>query len=164
MKVQEILETCLYVDDLPAAEVFYRDTLGLELFARQAGRHVFFRCGQRMLLLFDAQACGQPDSELPPHGAHGPGHVAFAARQAELESWSAWLRDHGVTIEQVVSWPGGGQSLYFRDPAGNSLELATPRIWGLDETTTLSASPGTATTAQTMPALRPATPGPDSGS
>jgi predicted enzyme related to lactoylglutathione lyase len=40
-----------------------------------------------------------------------------------------------VAIEKIVDWPGGGRSLYFRDPAGNSLELATPRIWGIGEET-----------------------------
>ena len=38
-----------------------------------------------------------------------------------------------MTIEQEVDWPRGGRSFYFRDPAGNSLELATPRIWGLPD-------------------------------
>jgi hypothetical protein len=38
-----------------------------------------------------------------------------------------------VAIEHEATWPRGGRSFYFRDPAGNSLELATPRIWGLPE-------------------------------
>jgi catechol 2,3-dioxygenase-like lactoylglutathione lyase family enzyme len=25
----------------------------------------------------------------------------------------------------------GGRSIYFRDPSGNSLEFAEPRIWGI---------------------------------
>jgi catechol 2,3-dioxygenase-like lactoylglutathione lyase family enzyme len=47
-----ILETCLYADDLVAAERFYRDVLGLQLVNRKAGRHIFFRCGSTMLLVF----------------------------------------------------------------------------------------------------------------
>ena len=53
MKVEHILETCLYVDDLVRAEEFYRDVLGLTFVSRQEKRQVFFRCGQRMLLLFN---------------------------------------------------------------------------------------------------------------
>ncbi len=127
----DILETCLYVDDLVAAESFYSLVLGLVVHSRQEERHVFFRCGRGMLLLFNPDNSGLP-GDIPSHGAHGPGHVAFAANEAELPAWRKHLEAHGVSIEKVVAWPGGGQSLYFRDPAGNSLELATPGIWGND--------------------------------
>lgn len=135
MRANHILETCLYVEDLTAAEHFYRDVLGLEYYDRQQGRHVFFRCGRRMLLLFDARASRQADGRIPPHGATGAGHVCFAARQDELPSWQAHLESCGIAIETMIDWPGGGQSIYFRDPSGNSLEIATPRIWGLPEMT-----------------------------
>ena len=52
MSPDGILETCLYVSDLEAAERFYRDVLGLEFDSRQPGRHVFLRLGTQMLLLF----------------------------------------------------------------------------------------------------------------
>ncbi len=130
MQVRAVLETCLYVDDLQAAEDFYQRVLGLELLSRQEGRHSFFRCGAGMLLLFEPTASEQP-GDVPTHGARGPGHVAFAAHPHELLAWRIWLRTQGVPIEEEVTWPNGGQSIYFRDPAGNSLELATPSIWGL---------------------------------
>ena len=41
-----------------------------------------------------------------------------------------WRRK-GVAIEADFEWPGGGRSIYFRDPAGNCLEFAEPRIWKL---------------------------------
>ncbi len=135
MKVRDVLETCLYVDDLVRAERFYGEVLGLELESRQEGRHVFFRCGQRMLLLFNPLASRESADHFPPHGAFGPGHVAFGVRQAELPAWTNWLEKRGVTIEKTIEWPAGGRSIYFRDPAGNSLELATPRIWGIGEET-----------------------------
>jgi catechol 2,3-dioxygenase-like lactoylglutathione lyase family enzyme len=133
MQVREILETCLYVDDLDQAETFYGSVLGLTLISRQANRHVFFRCGNRMLLVFNPDESSRPDSELPPHGMRGSGHVAFAVAERTLDQWRRRLKDVGVEIEQVVDWPQGGRSFYFRDPAGNSLELATPRIWGISE-------------------------------
>ena len=52
MKPREILETCLYVDNLQKAEAFYTDILGFERYAVEEERHIFFRCGNRMLLLF----------------------------------------------------------------------------------------------------------------
>jgi catechol 2,3-dioxygenase-like lactoylglutathione lyase family enzyme len=135
MKVQHILESCLYVDDLPRAERFYSDVLGLEVESRQEGRHVFFHCGQRMLLLFNPLASRESSDHFPPHGAFGPGHLAFGVREAELPAWVEQLERHGVAIERVIDWPAGGRSLYFRDSAGNSLELATPKIWGIGEET-----------------------------
>lgn len=139
MKANEILETCLYVDDLEVARQFYGHVLGLELFEQQAGRHLFWRCGQRMLLLFLAAETNVSDSQVPPHGAHGAGHVAFAVPNHEIPLWERHLAHCGVTIEQAVEWPQGGRSLYFRDPAGNSLEVASPRIWGIEERAAISA-------------------------
>jgi catechol 2,3-dioxygenase-like lactoylglutathione lyase family enzyme len=123
-----VLETALYADDLTRAEHFYGTIIGLEVDSRQQGRHVFFRCGRGMLLVFDARAT-QAAGPIPPHGATGPGHVAFSVAEDRLDDWAKHLRDHEVEIEAVIDWPGGERSLYFRDPAGNSLELASPGIW-----------------------------------
>ena len=131
-----ILETALYVDDLDAAERFYTDVLGLSLIERQANRHVFFRCGHGVLLLFNAITTAMPGTiagqTIPPHGAHGSGHMAFAVRDEEIAAWRRRLQEASVAIESEIAWPQGGHSLYFRDPSGNSVELATPRIWGMD--------------------------------
>ncbi len=129
--IDGVLETCLYVDALEKAERFYRETLGLQFVSRRAGRHVFFRVGGSMLLIFDPQQAAAASSRLPPHGAAGPGHVAFSVPQRDLPAWQAHLEAEGVEIEQIVTWPNGAQSVYFRDPAGNSLELASPSIWGI---------------------------------
>jgi len=131
-----ILESALYVTDLAAAEAFYRDELGLAEIGKVDGRHVFFRCGQGVLLLFNAAATETPpaaDARLPvpPHGARGPGHLCFAAGAEEIERWTARLTGRGVAIEADFQWPQGGRSVYFRDPSGNSIEFAEPRIWGL---------------------------------
>lgn len=131
--ITRVLETVLYVDDLAVAERFYVDVLGLCLDSRQDGVFVFLKLDRSMLLLFRAAAARQSRG-VPVHGADGAGHVCFAVDEAELDRWGARLAAHGVAIEQEQSWPGGGRSLYFRDPAGNSLELATPRIWGFSET------------------------------
>jgi catechol 2,3-dioxygenase-like lactoylglutathione lyase family enzyme len=131
MQVEQILETCLYVDDLEAAEEFYSRILGLAVFSRVKGRHVFFRCGQGVFLLFNPARTIKPEGDLPvpTHGAHGPGHVSFAMPPTDIPSWRAHLRQNNVPIEAEISWPSGGFSLYFRDPAGNSVELTTPQTW-----------------------------------
>jgi len=127
-----VLETCLYATDLDAAERFYRDVVGLEPFARASGRHLFFRCGAHaVFLVFNPDATERPGAGVPPHGARGPGHVAFAVADDDLAGWRQRFARHGVPIEAEVEWPRGGRSLYVRDPAGNSVELAPARIWGL---------------------------------
>jgi catechol 2,3-dioxygenase-like lactoylglutathione lyase family enzyme len=131
-----ILETVLYAVDLVAAEAFYTGVLGLERVARVEGRHVFYRCGDQVLLIFNPAVTNvppKPEAKLPvpPHGATGPGHVCFAASAAEIEQWKQYLLGKGVAIEADFQWPSGGRSIYFRDPAGNCLEFAEPRIWGI---------------------------------
>ncbi|MEK6709385.1 MAG: VOC family protein [Nitrospinota bacterium] len=136
MRVRAVLETCLYAEDLEEAERFYAEVLGLEAFQRTPGRHVFFRCGaSAVFLVFNPRKTREPDLKLgvPAHGAEGAGHAAFTVREGELDAWRERLRGLGVEIEKEVAWPGGGRSLYFRDPAGNSVELASPRIWRLEE-------------------------------
>ena len=130
-----ILETVLYAKDLAAAEAFYRGALGMEPFAKVGGRHLFYRCGNQVLLIFNPDATAVPPEAdalpVPPHGAHGPGHVCFRAAPAELDGWRAHLEARGVAIEADFEWPCGGRSIYFRDPVGNCLEFAEPRIWKL---------------------------------
>lgn len=135
MKPSAILETVLYADDLPGVEAFYSNVLGLEVYAKANGRQVFFRCGGQMLLVFDPNETEKPATSptlpVPTHGARGRGHVCFAATADEIDAWRAKLVQHGIAIELEFEWPGGGRSLYFRDPAGNSVEFAEPRIWKL---------------------------------
>lgn len=130
-----ILETVLYCQDLEAAEAFYTRVLGLEVHLRQPGRHVFFKCGTGMLLLFNPDATQIDDAvvngaRILPHGARGVGHMAFRDTAERLRIWEEHLAAHGVAIESDVRWPNGARSIYFSDPAGNCLEIATPDLWG----------------------------------
>jgi catechol 2,3-dioxygenase-like lactoylglutathione lyase family enzyme len=126
-----VLETTVYVDDLDQAEAFYTRVLRLELDSKETGRHLFFRCGQAMLLVFDPVTTASSTGPVPRHGATGPGHVALAATASDLNAWVEHVESCGVEIEARIDWPGGGRSIYFRDPAGNSLELTTAAIWGI---------------------------------
>ncbi|MAQ37140.1 bleomycin resistance protein [Thioclava sediminum] len=129
-----VLEAAVYVEDLDATEAFYGGLLGLERLTRRDGRHVFFRCGDSVILTFIAQATQQPpDPEaalpVPPHGAVGPGHVCLAADAEQLNEWERHLRDNNVEIEADFYWPNGARSIYLRDPAGNSVEIADKTLW-----------------------------------
>ena len=125
-----LLEAALYTDDLTAAEQFYGDALGLPVVMKMEGRHVFFRVGQTILLVFDPEATENPgDGKIaaPPHDARGPGHACIGSD--DLAAWEAHLDAAGVEIERRLTWPNGARSIYFRDPAGNSLEIAEPKLW-----------------------------------
>ncbi|MCH2182526.1 MAG: VOC family protein [Mariniblastus sp.] len=129
-----ILETVLYCPDLRAARHFYGTVLGLSEYSHQPGEYLFYRVGQGMLLLFNPDRSRQKNlagaTDQPPgHGCSGSGHMAFAIEPKELPEWQTRLVQHQVPIESQVDWPAGGQSIYFRDPAGNSIELATRDIW-----------------------------------
>jgi len=136
MRPDGVLETVLYAHDLDATEVFWRDILGLEPFSKLDGRQLFYRCGDQVLLIFNPEATVIPPKDgalpVPPHGAIGEGHVCFRASAPDIDAWRAHLEAKGVAIEADFVWPAsGGRSIYFRDPAGNCLEFAEPRIWGL---------------------------------
>jgi len=138
MGVSGVLETCLYAADLAKAEAFYTSVIGLEVLARAEGRHVFFRCGTGVFLVFDPARTAAEQTyvggrPVPVHGAHGPGHVAFSIPENDMAAWKERLARLGVEVESEVRWPRGGSSLYLRDPAGNVVELATPAIWGFPD-------------------------------
>ncbi len=131
MKIKAVVETAIYVDDLQAAETFYGTILGLRVIGKEPGHHAFFQVGEASVLLaFRAEATLKGD-QLPPHGTTGPGHFALGIEATDLDAWRRKLQESGVAIEQEVEWPRGGKSIYFRDPAGNLVELVTPGVWGL---------------------------------
>lgn len=132
--IDGVLEAALYVDDLDAAAAFYGGVLELEEVIRHEPRHIFYRAGASIVLLFVARETRKPpppDARLPvpPHGALGPGHLCFSVTAQALDEWAERLREHGVAIEADFRWPNGARSVYVRDPAGNSVEFAEPRLW-----------------------------------
>lgn len=134
--LEGILETALYAEDLDQAEAFYGTVLGLERITRVGVRHVFFRCGDGVLLIFNPVETVKPPAPgalpVPPHGTMGKGHMCFRVEAAALDAWKAKLEAAGVMIEADIRWPNGARSFYFRDPAGNSLEFAEPGLWPKD--------------------------------
>jgi catechol 2,3-dioxygenase-like lactoylglutathione lyase family enzyme len=131
--ITRVLETALYVEDVARAVAFYRDVLGLRPMS-EGPRLASLDAGQStVLLLFRRGATTEglrfPGGWIPPHDGSGPAHFAFAIPAEELEEWERRLAGHGVAIEGRASWSAGGRSIYFRDPDGYSVELATPGVW-----------------------------------
>jgi catechol 2,3-dioxygenase-like lactoylglutathione lyase family enzyme len=128
-----VLETSLYVEDVPRSADFYRGLFGFDVLFTDARTCALSVAGRQIMLLFRKGASTAPmptsGGVLPPHDGSGRLHLAFAIAAAELPAWEEHLRQHGVTVESRVTWPLGGHSIYFRDPDGHLLELATPGTW-----------------------------------
>jgi catechol 2,3-dioxygenase-like lactoylglutathione lyase family enzyme len=128
-----ILETVLYVDDLDRAAAFYETIMGLPVLHADKRMRAYDVAGRGTLLLFvrggTLEPVETPGGTIPPHDGSGPLHVAFAIERADLSEWEAHLADHAVVVESGTDWPRGGRSIYFRDPDGHLLELATPGLW-----------------------------------
>jgi catechol 2,3-dioxygenase-like lactoylglutathione lyase family enzyme len=133
LRLNGVLETALYVNDLPRAQRFYEETFGL-IALSQDDRLCALDCGPAsVLLLFARGATSEtvklPGGEIPAHDGSGHIHFAFAVAKEDLLAWERRLTERGVEIEARMKWPAGGQSLYFRDPDGNLGEIATPGLW-----------------------------------
>jgi catechol 2,3-dioxygenase-like lactoylglutathione lyase family enzyme len=124
-----VLETVLYHDaaDRVAVERFYCDVLGL---AAVAGWEdgVAFRIGRGVLLLFDRDRLAQRAGPIADHGASGPGHACLQAGSEDYEHWRHRLETAGVDVVHDHDW-GSARSFYFKDPAGNLLEIADSDLW-----------------------------------
>ncbi len=139
-KVRGLLEAALFVEDPARASAFYEQLLGLRKIRSDERGSVFRLAARQYLLLVTYEAARTPSK--PPGGivppcampgceGPGPGHVALTVSTDALDSWRQRLENHGIEILGDVAWGQGERSLYFRDPDGNLVELATPRIWEL---------------------------------
>lgn len=132
----KITETCLYAKNLDEAEHFYSNLMNFELVAKEELRHLFYKCENGMLLIFNPDHTSRQQTDvhgnpIPLHGASGAVHIAFSVDQNRYKKWKNRLNEHGVDIESEVIWSSETRSFYFRDPAGNSLEIITGNMWDL---------------------------------
>ena len=134
-KVNGVLETALYVDDLEVSISFYKKMFGFKRLTSNDGFCALHVSDKQVLLLFlkgaSAKPSYSPDGMIPAHDGRGDQHVAFSIAKEALEPWKDWLAKNNIKIESEYQWPRGGISLYFRDPDNHSLEVATPGIWAV---------------------------------
>ena len=134
-KLDGILETAIYTEDMVRARAFYEGVLGLEPIYSDDRLSAYGVAGRDVLLVFRKGTTGQtvtlPSGTIPGHGGVGTLHLAFAIGKDELDCWETHLASRGVAIEGRNEWSRGGRSIYFRDPDGHLLELATPGLWSV---------------------------------
>jgi catechol 2,3-dioxygenase-like lactoylglutathione lyase family enzyme len=133
VNVTHILETAIYVADLAKSRYFYQRLFDFTMFLQDDRMIALGTPGRQVLLLFRIGSTEHPAptpfGTIPPHGATGPQHIAFGIPREQIDDWTERLADQGVAIESRLEWPSGSIALYFRDPDGHSLELATPGLW-----------------------------------
>lgn len=140
-EAETLTHTAICVHDLKEAEDFYVDLLGAEFFHATnfitedtiKGRSI-----HRSYKLSDyrIELCMASDfMPMPPEdqlrGAHGFRH-AFMVRKDKFDGMLARLKSHDVRFQGPVDHPAAGpfgQSVYFKDPSGNFLEI----VWRRDE-------------------------------
>lgn len=134
-RLMGVLETALYVEDLDRSMRFYGTIFQLKALTSDDRFCALNAAERQVLLLFRKGAftmpTATPGGAIPPHDGDGHLHMAFAISTGDLEAWEQWLHEKDVAIESQVAWPGGGRSLYFRDPDGHLLELVTPGTWSI---------------------------------
>ena len=137
MKFEKIVETCIYSPDLKIMKDFYVNRLGLDLISEEERRHVFLKAGKSMLLIFNPENTSlAANSTFPTHGAGTPPssiHFALEIEQAGYEAAKNLLVQNKIAIEKEMSWGSGGKSVYFRDPAGNLVEIVTKGQWPVED-------------------------------
>lgn len=136
LRIERVLETALYVTDVNRAVEFYQRVLGFTVLAKSGKPERLAAMdvgGNHILLLFkDGETWKDvtlPGGRIPGFDGTGKGHTAFPIAASELAAWEKQLSALGVAVESKVEWERGGKSIYFRDPDGNLLELATPGVW-----------------------------------
>ena len=133
--VRGVLETSLYVSDLERSRAFYTRLFGFPILLQDDRFCALNVCDRQVLLLFRRDASDNPvttaGGTIPPHGGEGQLHLAFAIGRDEFDAWERRLQSEETPVESRVGWNRGGKSLYFRDPDGHLLELATPGVWAI---------------------------------
>ena len=132
-QVAHILETSLYVDDLAIARDFYQRIFGFAVLMEDHRMCAMEVPAGGVLLLFKRGGSTRPSvrsgGTIPPHDGQGRLHLCFAIPLLQLDDWMRHLAANGVELESQVVQDRGGISLYFRDPDGHCLEVATPGLW-----------------------------------
>jgi catechol-2,3-dioxygenase len=135
MKINKVIETCIYSSDLRSMKKFYVGILGLSIIHEEEDKLIFMKAGKSVLLIFDPLRTSINNDRLPKHGAITPPssiHFAMEIEEQEYQPCKELLVCNGIAIEKEVQWNWNTKSLYFRDPSGNLVELITPGGWPVE--------------------------------
>lgn len=127
--VKGLLESALYVEDPARSAAFYHQVFGFPAILESERLVAVSVLDRQVLLLF--RKGGSAQLPVAAHDGAGQDHLAFAVAAEDMEQWTRWLEENGIAIEEDRHWDRGGRSLYFRDPDGHLLEVASPGVWSI---------------------------------
>ena len=127
-----VLETALYVDDMARARRFYEEILGLAPIFADARLTAYPVGGRSALLLFLRGSTSRPCTCPAAPSRRTTERVPCTSRSRSAPPTCP----HGSSPSPPMAfdrgahpWPRGSISIYFRDPDGHLMELATPGLW-----------------------------------
>ena len=137
MKINKIVEPCNYSTDLKSMKKFYAEILGLPVVQEEPSKLIFLKAGKSMLLIFNPFRTSINNGELPSHGVINQQsgiHFAMEIEEHEYCLFKEKFARNNIRIEKEVIWNSNitTRSLYFRDPAGNLVELITLGEWPVE--------------------------------
>jgi catechol 2,3-dioxygenase-like lactoylglutathione lyase family enzyme len=108
---------------------FYSGVLGMPLVLDQPNldvpeeEHLYFDAGDGRLITFFVRPTRSPDPTPNPEGIGNLHHVAFTVSRATYTQVAARLKERGIENTGPID-RGFMDSIYFRDPNGQLLEMA----------------------------------------
>jgi catechol 2,3-dioxygenase-like lactoylglutathione lyase family enzyme len=130
MPIRAINHLAFITPDLPKTIRFYRDLLGMQLFAgvgHDGYRHYFLRFGDNQVAFFEYEGASVMEKKFPGVRTDKPlgfDHVSFTVDSCEeLFEFKDRLEAAGVEVYGAVDH-GTIWSIYFYDPNGIPLELS----------------------------------------
>lgn len=108
---------------------FYEGVLGMPLVFEQPNLdvpeevHLYFDAGDGRLITFFVRPTRQNDPTPNPEGIGNLHHIAFTVSRATYDTVAARLEERGIENTGPID-RGFMNSIYFRDPNGQLLEMA----------------------------------------
>lgn len=121
LKVQQLDHIGLNVTNLEKSIAFYQALFGFEIIEKwDVPRQAFIGNGSAVLGLMEIANYD--------YSVYTMAHIAFACSQSDFADTVTQIKNLGLTIVSGPKAQRGGETMLFRDPSGNILEICYPSI------------------------------------
>jgi catechol 2,3-dioxygenase-like lactoylglutathione lyase family enzyme len=123
--VSRVNHVSICVDDLRKAEAFYAHVLGGRIISEGSPHFTEVVVGGTIIGISDNRGAARRSADEFPH-------IAFEIDSDQFLPMKAWLEANGVKTHEPWTRFRIEGLMYFKDPAGNLLELYCPEFAGAD--------------------------------
>jgi glyoxylase I family protein len=126
VKLDGIHHIGMNVRNLDRAEKFYFEVLGFEVAQRydEKMRHSMLDTGSATLHLFECREL-EMDDAIDRLSSEGYAHIAFGTSREQFPKIIDELKSKNISFRGPLIL-GKGESVHFKDPDGNHLEIRCP--------------------------------------